>query len=199
MSTVDWPERLLPQTCSLRLRKSGGMFTSPFNGTMQATDFMSERWILSVQLAEQSRRDPRGLESFIGGLSGGINRVRGWHFGKRGIPRGTLRGTPTLALAASFGDQQLELNNVVNGTTLLADDMLMLISGQLVQVSADTLASGGRMTVNITSHIRQTASAASAVVWNRPYAQFVLPAMEAGAVWSPGRIDGVALDLVETW
>lgn len=198
MSTVDWPEALIPQTCSLRLRKSGNLFTSPFNGNSQATDFMSERWMLSVQLAELSRRNSHGLESFLNLLAGGVNRVRGWHFGQRGVPRGTLRGSPTLASAAVQGAQTIVLAGVPNGATLLADDLLQ-VSGQLVQCAANAVAAGGQITVQLSNHLRATVGSGAAVQWSRPTADFVMPAMEAGALYSPGRIAGAALDLVERW
>lgn len=365
MSTIDWPERLIPQTCSMRLRKAGGLFTSPFNGTTQAMDYLSERWVLSVQFAQMQQRDPRGLGSFMNYLSGGINRVRAWHFGRRGQLAGSLAGTPLLSTAALFGAMSISITGARNrnlwpgggfeldsnsdgvsdgwatyttgstgsvaysrsagplyagttgayqsvlasalngrvgftrnwpvsagtayalsidqtatpgvtvyvsinwlasggayiseitasavaasgrrsvagvapagavsaqcylfidsssGTTCLfnldqamfevgavatawpgaptvkADDMMGLANGQLVEVLADTTADdAGAMTIPITSHIRSTVSGGTAVQLSRPYAEFILPSMEAGAVYAPGRIEGAGVDLVEVW
>lgn len=119
MSTIDWPEALIPQTCQLVLRKAGTSFASPFNGSHQALDFLAERWVLSVNLAQMSARNPRGVGSFCNRLAGGVERVRGWHFGhNRGVPRGTLRGTPSLGVAAARGDSQLTLAGAI-GTNLM--------------------------------------------------------------------------------
>lgn len=365
MSTIDWPERLIPQTCSLRLRKAGGLFTSPFNGTTQAMDYLSERWILSVQLAQLQQRDPRGVGSFLNYMSGGINRVRGWHFGRRGQMAGSLAGTPLLSTAALFGAMSISITgarnrnlwpgggfeidsnadgiadgwatyttgstggvaysrsagplyagasgayqsvlaNALNGRigftrnwpvtagtayslsidqtaspgvtvyvsinwlasgggyisestasalsaagrrsvsgvapvgavsaqcylfiesassgaclfnldqamfevgavptawpgppTVKADDMMRLANGQLVEVLTDVSADdAGAMTIPITSHIRSTVAGGTALQLSRPYAEFILPSMEAGAVYAPGRIEGAAADFVEVW
>lgn len=109
MSTFDWPEALVPQTCHMPLTKAGLQFQSPFNGTVQAVDFIAERWTLSASLAQMASRNPRGVGAFMNQLSGGVNRVRAWPFHTKGVPRGTLRGTPTLGTAAARGDLVLTL------------------------------------------------------------------------------------------
>lgn len=120
MSTIDWPDALVPQTCQLALRKSGQQFASPFNGTTQALDFIAERWVLSVSLAQMAARNPRGVGSFCNRLAGGVERVRGWNFGhNRGVPMGTLRGTPTLSASLVRGDVALPVAGAVAGVNLL--------------------------------------------------------------------------------
>lgn len=119
MSTFDWPEALVPQTCHMPLVKAGLQFQSPFNGTLQALDFVAERWALSANLAQMTSRNPRGVGAFLNQLSGGVNRVRAWPFHTKGVPRGTLRGTPTLGAAAARGDLTLTLAGGT-GVNLLA-------------------------------------------------------------------------------
>lgn len=370
MSTIDWPEALIPQAASLQLRKSGRQFGGPFNGTLQAVDDLAERWVLSATLPPRRRRDgTAGLESFCATLAGGVNRVRAWHFGTRGVPAGSLRGTPTLASAAARGNTSLALAGCTNanlligggfemgpsgslvafgwlaygngsytaaadglvpgngsplaqritasalgsGTgdqfgvrqilpvpvtagaaytlsvdvkcnitalqvrlywdwldssdafvanasltvaaptvwtrldlsatappsavkamvyvwmqantgsiprieidnaqfqagavatafagpaTLEADDMIRAW-GQLFQVSANCTANDvGDLTVPLVNRVRGTIASAAAVTWYRPTAEFVMPAMQSGTVWQPGRLEGAGLDLVEVW
>jgi len=118
MSTFDWPDALVPQSCSMPLRKAGLQFQSPFNGAVQAVDFVAERWVLSANLAQMSSRNPRGVGALLNQLAGGVNRVRAWPFHTKGVPRGTLRGTPTLGTAAARGDTTLTLAGCT-GTNLL--------------------------------------------------------------------------------
>lgn len=371
MSTIDWPDALVPQTCQLALRKSGQQFASPFNGTTQALDFIAERWVLSVSLAQMAARNPRGVGSFCNRLAGGVERVRGWNFGhNRGVPMGTLRGAPTLSAGVARGDVALpvagalagvnrllgggfevdsnadgmadqwtlyydalpaglsfgpvagngsataqrvsgdlpiggqlgvvrssrqavvagqaytfsvdiktnsvglstvlyvswydaggaELPNsnnslasttswqrrtlpavapagavqaqcyawmvnisglTINGAsiftdnaqwelgavassfagvpTLKADDMVGC-GGQLFQVAADTMLSDmGAGSVPVINRVRATITSSGAVLWDRPTAEFILPAMQAGPVYRPGAIESAALDLVEVW
>jgi hypothetical protein len=119
MATNDWPEALIPQTAQLALRKAGTQFSSPFNGTLQALDFIGERWVLSASLAQMSARNPRGVGAFCNTLAGGVERVRVWPFHTGGVPRGTLRGAPTISLEAARGNSSLTLANAAAGSNLL--------------------------------------------------------------------------------
>lgn len=119
MATIDWPDALVPQTAQLTLRKAGSQFASPFNGTLQAVDFVGERWALSCSLAQMASRNPRGVGAFCNTLAGGVERVRVWPFHTRGAPRGTLRGAPVLGVAAARGNASLTLANCTGHNMLL--------------------------------------------------------------------------------
>lgn len=119
MATIDWPAGLIPQAAQLSLRKSGTQFASPFNGTLQAVDYVAERWVLSATLAPQFQHDPRALAAFCQRLAGGVERVRVWPFHTGGFPRGSLRGAPTLGVAAARGNTSLTLANATGGSVML--------------------------------------------------------------------------------
>lgn len=119
MATIDWPEALIPQTAQLALRKAGTQFASPFNGTLQALDFIGERWTLSCTLAQTSARRPRGVGAFCNLLAGGVERVRVWPFHTGGVPRGTMRGTPSLTLTVNRGATGIGVANAVGEPNLL--------------------------------------------------------------------------------
>lgn len=137
MATTDWPLALIPQTCQLTLRKTGLQFTSPFNGTTQALEFVAERWVLSVSLAQMAARNPRGVGSFCNRLAGGVERVRGWHFGhNRGVPMGTMRGVPTLSVGGVRGDTSLSITGALAGPNLLSS------GGFEIDTNVDGLADG---------------------------------------------------------
>ena len=136
MPTIDWPEALVPQTAHLALRKAGVQFASPFNGTTQALDFVAERWALSASLATIAQRNPRGVRSFLNQLSGGVNRVRVWDFAGGGVPRGTLRGVPRLAVATVRGDVSITIKEAAAYPNLARQ------SGFEVDTDADGVADG---------------------------------------------------------
>jgi hypothetical protein len=115
MPTLDWPDALVPQTAQMNLRKSGAQFASPFNGTLQSLEFVAERWVLSCSLAQMSARNPRGVGAFCNMLSGGVQRVRVWPFHTKGVPRGTMRGAPTLASTLTRGAMALPLLDAITG------------------------------------------------------------------------------------
>lgn len=130
MATLDWPEALIPQQAQFLLRKASAQFESPFNGTAQVVDFIAERWVLSASLAQLAARNPRGVQSFLNQLSGGVNRVRVWNFGhNRGVPLGTLRGAPTLSSGAARGDTSLVITGATAGLNLLRYGGLDLDAG----------------------------------------------------------------------
>jgi hypothetical protein len=119
MATIDWPAGLVPQEMQLTLRKSGTQFASPFNGTLQAVDFIAERWVLSCSLAPQQTRDPKAVGAFCNRLAGGVERVRVWPFHTGGVPRGTLRGVTVVAVAAGRGDTALQIAGAAHRDNLL--------------------------------------------------------------------------------
>lgn len=170
MSTLDWPESLVPQTAQMALRKAGVQFSSPFNGTPQAVDFVAERWTMSASLATMRQRDPRGVRSFLNQLAGGVNRVRVWDFGGGGVPRGTLRGTPRVAVAAARGDTTITIKeatafpNLIAGGSFeldtnadgLADGMVAYSAGATGSVTFSRVATGA---VHMANAQRVTAAA----------------------------------------
>lgn len=119
MPTIDWPEALIPQTAQLTLRKAGAQFASPFNGTLQAVDFVGERWTLSASLAQMSARNPRGVGAFCNVLAGGVERVRVWPFHTGGVPRGSMRGAPVLGATATRGQTSLAISAATAGANML--------------------------------------------------------------------------------
>lgn len=203
MTAIAWPEALVPQTAQLLLRKSGAQFASPFNGTVQSLEFIAERWVASVSLAQMAARNPRGVHAFCNRLAGGVQRVQVWAFHTRGVPRGTMRGSPVLASDAARGDTSLAISGATAASgsgpiTLLADDFIG-VGGQLFQVVADTTLSGGAGSVPVIGRVRSALLATAPVVWLRPTCEMVLPARQAGPLDRPGAIDSAALDLEEVF
>ena len=74
MSTIDWPAGLRPSQAQWQLTKSGAQFASPFNGALQAIDYVAERWAVSLTLPPA--RNAGATAALLNWLSGGVNRVR---------------------------------------------------------------------------------------------------------------------------
>ncbi len=198
MATYDWPEALIPQRAVVGSSGAVEQFRGPYNGNLETVDFVADRFILSVTLPQARRVDSGPVEAFFFRLRGGVHRVRAWHF-SRPVPIGTMRGSPTLSAAASRGNTSVSITGGTAGGTLKAGDMLGLV-GQLVMVADNvTLNGSGAGSVPIVHRIRGSISSGSAVTWNKPTGEFIMPAASAGVAHFPGGIDGAAFDFEEVW
>lgn len=186
------------------LQKAGLQFRGPFNGTLQSVDFVADRWVAGIMLPPTLRANAGAIEAFANMLVGGVNRVRLPHLGSGTsrepfVPRGTLRGTPTLRLAAVRGELSLALENCAVGATLQAGDMVGC-GAQLLMIASDAAANGaGQMTASLVNRIRGPLAFGTALVWNRPTATFVLPAMTMRHTHLPLVLAGGQFDLEEAW
>ena len=181
MAVLDLPTNLLSAHFEFGLRKTTLGFKSPQNGTAQNIDFLSERWVVSMTLPSRRKEEGGEVEGFMNFLSGGVNRVRLFHQGKgansatHGLPYGTLRGAPTLSVAAVRGNNSFTLQTMANAT-IKAGDMLSF-GGHLFQARATAQDNAsGVMTFLTANRARGNIAAGSSVIWNKPTAEFILPA-----------------------
>lgn len=196
MAVFDYPDTLLPQAMEWASVKAGVQHRSPFNGTLEAVAFPGERWRVSLTLARARAGSDRAAlaEAFFGRLAGGVDQVRLRHF-LRPIPRGTMRGAPTLQLAVTRGAQQLVLATT---GTLKAGDCFK-IGGQLFQALADCTPGGGLLTVPLVQRVRANLAAGAAVEWNAPTFLAIYAAMTHASGYSPGAAAAVQVDLEEVF
>jgi hypothetical protein len=205
MATIDWPSDIHPAQWDWGIRKAGVSFMSPFNGTHQAIDFVAERWMITVTLPNIRHGDRSGkVRSLLNYLAGGVNRVRMWDHGSGtwatpGIPTGTMRGTPTVNATASRGNTTLTIAGAGAGATLLPGDKIGA-GGQLFEVFTAATANGaGVMTIPLVNRVRATIASGSAVTWQRPTAEFVMPSMTARHAQIPAFLTAEQFDLEEVW
>lgn len=204
MITFEMPAWMEAAQIDFGLQKAGVQFRGPFNGTLQGVDFIAERWVASITLPGRKRISAGPVEAFFNQLAGGVNRIRLPHLGSGTrrdpyVPRGTLRGSPRLRLAAVRGDLTVNLENCTVGATLLAGDMVGL-GAQLLMVAADAQADGaGQMNLPLVNRIRGQLAIATALVWSRPTATFVMPAMSVRHVHIPAFLAGGQFDMEEAW
>lgn len=194
MATINLPAVLKPVGASWGLLKAGAQFKSPFNGTVQSQDYVAERWVFSATLAPMIDYAGGDMEVFGNFMAGGVNRVRAGH-PTRKIPRGTLRGSPTLQTATARGNTSITIT-ATSGQTLETGDYIGL-GTHLLQVASPCVASGGIMTVPLVNRIRGTVASGTAVVWNQPTTLFMCRSMLNNSVFMPGIVDGMPLDFEE--
>lgn len=198
MAVYTWPDNLIPARAAMGSAGAVEQFKSPHNGTLQVWDFVAERWVLSVTLPQEVTDLSGATEAFFFPLRGGVHRVNAWHF-SRPVPVGTMRGSPTLSATVSRGADSLVIANGGANATLRGGD-LFSIGGQLFMARTDVQFNGsGVGTVPLVHRVRATISSGTAVVWNRPTAQFVMPSTTAMVSHFPGGIEGAAFDFEEAW
>lgn len=194
MAVFDYPEALFPQAIEWGSTKTGVQHRSPFSGFVESILYPGETWRVSLTLPPAESRGPLAAqaEAFFGRLAGGVDRVRVGHF-LRPVPLGTMRGTPTLAIATVRGQLALSINTT---GTLLAGD-LFKIGGQVFQCFGDCAPVGGVLTVPLVQRVRRPAAVGVAVEWDRPTALFAYPAMSFAAGYAPGVATSISVELEE--
>lgn len=120
-------------------------------------------------------------------------------------PRGTMRGTLTLASAAAYGTRTLSITGGAGqaAKTLLQGDWVGVGAGstrQLVSVAADATANGsGVISITVRQALRWAQSSGSAVAWDKPTALFRQRGGSGSWSFERRARSGYALDLVESW
>jgi hypothetical protein len=107
-SLGTWPAAIRPATCRLTPFVNQRVNASPFGGSEQVVDMLNDRWLCSLSLPVRKHAPAASVEAFLNSFRGQVNTVNLWHF-TRPVPRGTLRGAPTLASLAAQGASSLAL------------------------------------------------------------------------------------------
>ena len=173
MSLITLPSPFGVSSCVLKLNVSQRLSASPFGGSEQAIDLLNDRWLMSIQLPQNSYADSQAIEAFIGSMRGQINTVALPHFA-RPIPSGTARGTLTLSASAAQGASSIVVTGVSPTTGTLKAGDLLGVGSQLLMVASNCTAAAGLITVPITNRLRAALSSGAAVTWNAPTAAFRL-------------------------
>ena len=194
MATFAWPDSLAPSMVSWIIQKSGVQFRSPFAGSVEAIEFPGQFWRVSVTLAPSKTRNSGEAEAFLARIAGGAERVLVPYW-PRLQPRGTLRGSPALTVAAVRGDLSLSIGAAA-GVTLRAGDMIGC-GTQLFQCFQDCASDGTTLTVPLVNRVRGALAIGAAVVWSRPTVTCCLPSPSSSRSYEPGAAGSLAADLEE--
>jgi len=173
MSTVSLPAVFQVSSCNLRLSVSQRVSASPFGGSEQAIDLLNDRWLMTLQLIQNSYANAQAIEAFIGSMRGQTNTVSLYHFARM-APIGTVRGTLTLNAAAAQGASSIVVTGCVPTTGTLKAGDLLGVGGLLLMVASDCTAVAGVITIPITNRLRSALSSGASVTWSAPTATFRL-------------------------
>lgn len=183
---------LTPQSVSWGIQKAAINFRSPFAGSVESVEFPGQFWRISITVPQAKMRNGGQGEAFFSRLAGGAERVRVPYW-PRLVPRGTMRGAPTLSAGAVRGDLQLL---IVTAGTLAAGDMFGC-GGQLFQAFQDCAAVAGVLTVPLVNRVRATIASGAAVTWDRPTVTCCAPSLSSSRIYDPGAAGPLAVDLEE--
>lgn len=193
MADVAWPDSMPPQLMVWTIQKAGVQSRSPYAPeSVESVTFPGWFWRVSLTLKPRRSRDGGVSEGFFEGLAGGEDTVSLYHW-LRQVPRGTMRGSPTVETAMVRGDQTIK---ITTAGTLLAGD-LFKVGNVVYKTRYDCAPSSGVLTVPITAHVRVAAAVSDGVTWNRPTIKCVLAAMSHSSSYRPGAMEGAAIDLEE--
>jgi hypothetical protein len=180
-------------------------FENGDSGAGQSRILAPPRWIAGLMCSDALyQSDAAVWRDLILRLQGRINQLALYDLGNP-APRGTLRGTLTLNVAAAAGDTTLSVTGGAGQAlnTLLVGDFIGVGSGssrQLVAVSADATAdAAGLIVVTVSQPMRYAQALASSVVWDKPTALFRQNNNDSKWSHERGIRSGYSLDLMESW
>lgn len=193
-SRGNWPSDISIRHCQFDMETAQVVNSGTDSASEQAIDRLRDRWIASLLLPVRSKQRAQRVEAFLNSMRGQTNWVRLWHYA-RPAPLGTMRGTPTLDLAAAQGADQIRILTTPFAT-LKAGDFLGL-DPLLVMVQDDAVATaGGILIATLTNRIRIAQLAGAAVVWDKPKAEFRFRS-HSGVRYVPGYTEETSVELVE--
>ena len=132
-------------------------------------------WTARISLERVSEDQADALLGFAMSLEGQKNQLALWNVA-RPVPRGTMRGSPSLSAGIAAGATSWPITGGTAGGTLRVGDMLGIGSGlaqQVVMVQAPlTLNGSGAGTVSVLPAARNAFASSTALVWDKPKVLF---------------------------
>jgi len=199
MSVLEFSQTLGVATFSWAQQRRDISMSSPFGS--QAVEVAPPAWLVTLASNAMLETSAGEWQSFMLRLRGQTNQISLWNL-KRPQPRGTMRGTMTLNIAAAQGDVSLSIiASSEAAKTLVSGDLLGIgtgVSQQVVMVTADATANGsGVIAVNIEPPLRNAHLIAAAVTWDKPKALFRRAQSQTRWEYLNSAVSGFALDLIE--
>lgn len=211
MAIITLPTNLqIGPECAWGLQHYAMVASSEATGTEQVRLMSPSRWVATLQPPQFLRISTGELaewQALAARLHGRVN-VLATHNWVQPAPRGTMRGTLTLAAAAAAGATSIQVTGGSGqaGTTWLAGDLGQVGTGlgssQLVMVTAPATANGsGTVTLSIEPPLRDAYPLGTAFTWDKPLAYFRGRAQSNVWRYSNGGLSagGIVIDLLETW
>lgn len=205
MSVLNIPTGLRIKRIDWGQRRADLEFGAGDTGVSQVRLLAPARWSAAIVCPDfLSAAEAAVWRDLVLRLQGRVNQLA-MHDMANPVPRGTMRGTLTLASSATQGATTLSITGGVGqaGTTLLAGDWIGVGSGgtrQLVSVAADAVANGsGVISVTVSQPMRLAQSSGIGVTWDKPTALFRQTGSESSWSYERQARSGHSLDLIESW
>lgn len=177
MTVRTWPtgRHWLPADLSFGASTPKSAFVGFFTGNVQSVGHLSDRLRCTLSLPPCGPAIAQQREAWILSLLSTGDFVRLQHF-QRSTPLGTMRGTPTVGLAALAGARTIRIQTTA-AATLVAGDMLGIGTQLLMVDYAGATANGsGVMDVPLVLPLVQAVAVSDAVTWSAPTGQFQMVA-----------------------
>lgn len=178
MATRDWPAGRAFGARDVRFgaRTPKSAFVGFFDGQVQSISHLADRLRCTIVMPPCNADDGAEREAFFMGLAQSGDWVRIAH-PHRAEPRGSLRGTPTVASTAAEGAKTV-IVQTLPGVTLKSGDPLGAVSGQLLLTAhGGAVANGsGLLQMPLVLPLRAALSSGSALTWQAPTTTFQLAA-----------------------
>lgn len=206
MSVVTIPTGMLVKRQDFGTRDFGLEFSNADSGASQTAINGPPRMTCSLVSNDAMDRSEAAVwRALVLSLKGRVNQLAVYDI-LNAAPRGTLRGSLTLAAAAAAGADSLRISAGATqaGRTLLAGDWIGVnqsgTNRQLLHVQGDATADAmGLIVVSVAPNLRVEAALGSTVVWDRPSC-LMRRATQDNNWSSNGATQGsFSLDLVEEW
>lgn len=191
MALITLPSQFSVRSCILTMNTSQRVNASGFGGSEQVVDLLNDRWLMSLELIDNSYANSQAIEAFINALRGQVNTVNLYHFARPAVA-GTIAGAKTLSASAAQGASSISITAT---GTLLAGDMIG-VGGLLLMVASDCTSSAGVITAPLVNRLRTALSSGAAVTTTQPTAEFRLLA-SSGVQYLGGNVSGATLDFGE--
>jgi hypothetical protein len=206
MSIVTIPSGMLFKRQDFGTRDFGLDFSNADSGASQTAINGPPRLTCSLVANDaMDRGEAAAWRALVLSLKGRVNQLA-VHDVLNAAPRGTMRGSLTLASAASAGADSLRISGGVSqaGKTLLLGDWIGVnqagTNRQLLHVQSDAVAdSSGVIVVSVAPNLRVAVGVGSQVSWDKPTCLMRRTTQENS--WSSnGATQGsFNLDLMEDW
>jgi len=203
MSIITMPQGLYVSSLTWKQHRFEMTETSEPTGSGSVRVYGPPKWGMTVGCDGNATPDQADIwRTMVLGLDGRVNRLAAYDSG-RTVPRGTMRGTLTLASGIAAYATSLTLAGASG--TLRAGDWLQIGSGigtsMLINVMADVLASGGTATVTFKAASRYAFAGGVTVTWDHPVGYYAAMNKDAGWTYEPNSqvLGNFSLDLIEAF
>ena len=201
MSTLTFPStaQYRPSEVTWHLQRNLSQRRNPLTRRRKTIEHVGALWAPTLVFTPATHAHRAAVEAFFNLALDADNVIALWHHA-RPAPRGTLQANTTTSASAAEGASAISIN-ATTGLTLLAGDMLSVVTAsgvQLVQVVADITSSASVMSgVAFVPPLVGAVSSGAAVVVVKPTSLFRVEEEVVPVTYSPGFAPSFPVTLIE--